>query len=173
MPAVQLALVGNSLPPQLGLNQAGVRRVGYVADLSETFGACRIAASPVRFGTGIKTKNLLALAHGVPLVTTAVGADGLDLRDGHTALIANSAQEFSTAIVKAYGDENLWDKLSREGRGQVSSILGIRKRFIHRCEHFNPPSIPKRLTSRSVATRLAEDLAPSIKVSKSMRNFVS
>jgi O-antigen biosynthesis protein len=120
MPAVQLVLVGNSLPPQLGLNQPGVCRVGYVADLSETFGACRIAASPVRFGTGIKTKNLLALAHGVPLVTTTVGADGLNLRDGHTALIANSAQEFSTAIVKAYGDESLWDKLSREGRGLIT-----------------------------------------------------
>ena len=59
------------------------------------FSTCRIAASPVRFGTGIKTKNLLALAHGVPLVTTTVGADGLNLSDGSTALIADSPPEFS------------------------------------------------------------------------------
>src|SRR6202041_1115476 len=90
LPSVNLALVGNNLPAKLGLNQQGVRRIGYVADLTPIFSAARVAASPVRFGTGIKTKNLLALAHGVPLVTTTVGADGLNLRDGCSALIADS-----------------------------------------------------------------------------------
>jgi len=120
MPAVELILVGNNLPPSLGLDQPGIRRVGYVADLSAVFAACRIAASPVRFGTGIKTKNLLALAHGVPLVTTTVGADGLSLCDGHTALIADSASEFSSAIVRAYEDAILWHELSCQGRGLIT-----------------------------------------------------
>src|SRR3984957_946065 len=119
LPSVKLALVGNNLPAALGLDQQGVRRIGYVADLTPIFSAARVAASPVRFGTGIKTKNLLALAHGVPLVTTTVGADGLNLRDGCSALIADSAEEFSRAIVCAYGDESLWNELSRRGRARI------------------------------------------------------
>jgi O-antigen biosynthesis protein len=120
MPHAKLALVGNNLPPKLGVNVAGVRRLGYLADLSEIFSTCRLAASPVRFGTGIKTKNLLALAHGLPLVTTTVGADGLNLTDGSTALIADSPQQFSNCVVRAYGDENLWNELSREGRQLIT-----------------------------------------------------
>jgi len=120
IPRAHLALVGNSLPSKLGMNITGVRRLGYVADLSGVFATCRIAASPVRFGTGIKTKNLLALAHGVPLVTTTVGADGLNLRNGSTALIADSPQEFSNSVVKAYGDETLWNELSCQGRWLIT-----------------------------------------------------
>ena len=120
IPHAHLALVGNNLPPNLGINVSGVRRLGYIADLSEIFSTCRVAASPVRFGTGIKTKNLLALAHGLPLVTTTVGADGLNLSDGSTALIADSPQEFSSCVVRAYGDENLWNELSREGRRLIT-----------------------------------------------------
>jgi GT2 family glycosyltransferase/glycosyltransferase involved in cell wall biosynthesis len=119
LPSVNLALVGNNLPAGLGLDQQGVRRIGYVADLTPIFSAARVAASPVRFGTGIKTKNLLALAHGVPLVTTTVGADGLNLRDGLSALIVDSAEEFSSAVARAYGDENLWNGLSRQGRARI------------------------------------------------------
>jgi O-antigen biosynthesis protein len=120
IPNAQLALVGNNLPPKLGINLPGVRRLGYIANLSDVFSTCRIAASPVRFGTGIKTKNLLALAHGVPLVTTTVGADGLNLSDGSTALIADSPQEFANCVVRAYDDENLWNELSREGRRLIT-----------------------------------------------------
>lgn len=120
LPAASLALVGNNLPEKLGASQPGIRRVGYVADLTPIFGACRIAASPVRFGTGIKTKNLLALAHGLPLVTTTVGADGLSLRDGETALIADSAPDFSTAIIKAYTNESHWRALSANGRQLIT-----------------------------------------------------
>lgn len=120
IPNAQLALVGNNLPPKLGINVPGVRRLGYIANLSDVFSTCRIAASPVRFGTGIKTKNLLALAHGVPLVSTTVGADGLNLSDGSTALIADSPQEFANCVVRAYDDENLWNELSREGRRLIT-----------------------------------------------------
>ena len=119
VPAAELALVGNKLPAALGATEKGVLRVGYVADLDPIFAKCRVALSPVRFGTGIKTKNLSALAHGVPLVTTTVGADGMALRDNETALIANTPQEFADAAARIYGDENLRGRLAREGREHI------------------------------------------------------
>src|SRR5277367_5256386 len=119
LPAAELALVGNNLPADLGIKEKGVLSVGYVADLDQIFAQCRVALSPVRFGTGIKTKNLLALAHGVPLVTTTVGADGMALRHNETALIADTPQEFANAAVCVYQDESLWHKLARQGRAHI------------------------------------------------------
>jgi glycosyltransferase involved in cell wall biosynthesis len=113
IPTADLAPVGNNLPADLGATEKGVLRVGYVADLDPVFAKCRVGLSPVRFGTGIKTKNLSALAHGVPLVTTTVGADGMALRHNETALIANTPQEFADAAARIYADENLWGRLAR------------------------------------------------------------
>ena len=96
LPSAELLLVGNNLPSGLGVGQNGVMRVGFVADLDPVFANCRVAVSPVRFGTGIKTKNLSALSHGVPLVTTTVGADGIHLHHDETALIADCRKNLPT-----------------------------------------------------------------------------
>jgi len=117
--AAELALVGNNLPAGLGATEKGVLRVGYVADLDPVFAKCRVAVSPVRFGTGIKTKNLSALAHAVPLVTTTVGADGMALLHNETALIADTPQEFADAAVRIYTDETQWSRLARQGREHI------------------------------------------------------
>ena len=119
LPAAELALVGNNLPADLGVTEKGVLRVGYVADLDPIFAKCRVALSPVRFGTGIKTKNLSALAHAVPLVTTTVGADGMALRHGETALIVDTPQEFADAAARVYRDQVLWSRLARQGREHI------------------------------------------------------
>ncbi|MFZ3215971.1 MAG: glycosyltransferase [Candidatus Acidiferrales bacterium] len=119
LPSAELLLVGNNLPVELGLGHQGVRRVGYVANLDPIFGGCRVAVSPIRFGTGIKTKNLSALAHGLPLVTTTVGADGMNLRLSETALIADGSEQFADAAVRLYTEEDLWRKLARQGREHI------------------------------------------------------
>jgi glycosyltransferase involved in cell wall biosynthesis len=119
LPAAELALVGNNLPAELGAGEKGVLRVGYVADLDPIFAKCRVAVSPVRFGTGIKTKNLSALAHAVPLVTTTVGADGMALVHDETALIVDTPQEFADAAARVYRDEVLWSRLARQGRAHI------------------------------------------------------
>src|SRR5277367_587177 len=119
IPTVELALVGNNLPAELGATEKGVSRVGYVADLDPIFAKCRVALSPVRFGTGIKTKNLAALAHAVPLVTTTIGADGMALRHHETALIADAPREFADAATRIYLDETTWRTLARQGREHI------------------------------------------------------
>jgi O-antigen biosynthesis protein len=123
IPTAELALVGINLPADLGATEKGVLRVGYVADLDPVFAKCRVALSPVRFGIGIKTKNLSALAHGVPLVTTTVGVDGMALRHNETALIADTPQEFADAAARIYGDENLWGETRATGTQTHSGVL--------------------------------------------------
>ncbi len=120
LPDAKLMLVGNHLTDEPQYRQPGIERVGFAANLAPEFAKSRVAVSPIRFGTGIKTKNLLALAHAVPLVTTTVGADGMNLRDGENALIADTPAGIAEAILRAYTDERLWQRLSACGRKHIA-----------------------------------------------------
>ncbi len=144
LPGAERSLLGNNLPAELGVGEKGVPRVGYVEDLGPVFAQCRVALSPVRFGTGIKTKNLSALAHAVPLVTTTVGADGMALRHNETALIADTPQEFADAAVRVYGDEVLWSQLARPGRAHILEDFSEQpmqeavRELVERAKHTTP-----------------------------------
>ena len=127
LPEATLALVGNNLPATLGSGQDGVRRVGHVEDLEPLFAQHRVFAAPVRYGTGIKTKNLGALAHGLPLVTTTVGAEGMNLHDGVEALIADTPEALAAALVRAYTDGELWQALSQNGRKHTAEEFGLHR----------------------------------------------
>jgi glycosyltransferase involved in cell wall biosynthesis len=67
---------------------------GYVADLNEVYEESDIIINPVRFGAGLKIKNVEALANGLPLITTSHGARGLEKGVGEAFLIADTSVEF-------------------------------------------------------------------------------
>lgn len=119
---IPLYLVGSS-PTELikGLAGDGVRVAGDVPDASEFFDRCRVFAAPLRYGAGMKGKIGQSMSLGLPLVTTSVGAEGMDLQNGETALLADDPQDFATAVIRLYRDETLWRKLSENGLRHVGS----------------------------------------------------
>ncbi|HEX8499710.1 MAG TPA: glycosyltransferase [Pyrinomonadaceae bacterium] len=113
LPGVELFVAGDEAPPVLaGHAPAGVRLLGYVPDIAPLFSQSRIFVAPMRFGAGMKGKVGDALSHGLPVVTTAVGAEGMSLRDGEEALFADTAEDFAAAVVRLYRDGGLWRRLS-------------------------------------------------------------
>ncbi|HWF90903.1 MAG TPA: glycosyltransferase [Terriglobales bacterium] len=127
IPGATLSLAGSNFPAGLGSQHEGVKAIGHVPDLQPLLLQHRVFICPIRFGTGIKTKNLSALGSGLPLVTTTIGAEGMNLRHGHSALIADTAEAFASEIVRAYTDNILWRQLSREGRQHVSVEFGHKR----------------------------------------------
>ena len=120
LPGVELLLVGDAAPQEFAqLSGEGVRLLGYVPDLEPLFARARVFVAPIRFGAGIKGKIGEALAHALPVVTTAVGAEGMSLRDGEEALIADTAEEFAAAVVRLYRDEGLWRRLASNAHAHV------------------------------------------------------
>ncbi len=144
LPEISLRLVGNQAPSELATPGSGIECLGHSPNLDPVFEGCRVFVSPIRFGTGIKTKNLLALAHGLPLVTTTVGAEGLNLLDAKNALIADLPRDFARAILRAHTDSSLWKKLSANGieHAQMEfSIEQLRAKvrdLIHGALNFQP-----------------------------------
>jgi O-antigen biosynthesis protein len=114
LPDVSLTLIGSN-PPQsvFALRSKNVRVTGQVRDVSTYFRDGRILAAPLRFGAGMKGKIGQALQYALPVVTTPIGAEGLGLRDGENASIAEpNAGAFAAAIVSLYNDASRWQRIS-------------------------------------------------------------
>lgn len=77
--------------------------------------------APLRFGAGVKGKIGEALAYGLPVVTTDIGAEGMGFQNGHQAMVRNDPQSFAKAIVEIYRDAALWERLSRNGREHIAA----------------------------------------------------
>lgn len=131
LPEAELLLVGDNAPPEFA-GYEGVRLLGHVPDVDPLFARSRVFVAPVRFGAGVKGKIGEALAYGIPIVTTTMGAEGMFLRDGHEALIADSPRDFADAIVRAYSDAELWQRLSDHG-------------YAHVGKHFSPEVVGRTI----------------------------
>ena len=116
LPGVQLLVVGNNPPPGItSLQGPDITVTGWVPSLTEYFDRCRLSVVPIRYGAGVKGKVGEAIAHGLPCVMTTIAAEGMNIVDGKHALIADDPEAFSAAVVKLYGNEDLWSQLVRDG----------------------------------------------------------
>jgi glycosyltransferase involved in cell wall biosynthesis len=111
----------------------GVAVLGYVDDLGPVFRRCHAFAAPLTEGGGIKIKVLEALARGVPVVTTEVGAEGIAPAGGEALLVAPADPRFAQAMLELAGDTVRSHRLARGGRRLME-------------DHFGWESITGRLT---------------------------
>lgn len=88
---------------------------GRVEDVREHIGTCSVFVCPLTFGSGIKTKNLEAMAMGVPVVTTTVGAENINAEAGEEWLVADDNAKFAECVLNILKDKTLHDKLSMNG----------------------------------------------------------
>lgn len=116
-PDIGLSLVGSDATPGvLALGEReGITVHGHVPDLEPVLDAHRLSVAPLRYGAGVKGKVNQALAHGLPVVATRCAVEGMDLRDGVDALVADDADGFAAAVLAAYDDEALWNRLCAGG----------------------------------------------------------
>ena len=116
----RLWVIGEEPPEEIRAFQSpSVIVTGYVPRVEEYFRRARVFVSPLRYGAGMKGKNGHAMAFGLPLVTTSIGAEGMDLADGEHALIRDGAEAFAGGIVALYNDPMLWERLSTRSQQRV------------------------------------------------------
>ncbi len=116
LPDVRLRIVGSHMPDSIrALSSPAIEVLGYVAEAEACFAQARVFVAPLRHGAGMKGKIGQSLSQGLPVVTTRIGAEGMGLRDGIEALIADDPHAFARAVVRLYQDAALWSALSRAG----------------------------------------------------------
>lgn len=115
-PAIPLTLAGADPTPAVK-KMAGplVEVPGFVVDLESLLAKHRVFAAPLRFGAGLKGKIVQAMAAGIPIVTTDIGAEGI-FREPQEMMLANDAQSFATAMTELYNDDGKWIAYSSGAR---------------------------------------------------------
>jgi glycosyltransferase involved in cell wall biosynthesis len=129
---VRFWIVGRDPSPEvkkLGQRQ-GIKVTGTVADVREYYRQARVFVVPLRFGGGTKLKTLEAMAMGLPIVSTEVGAQGLDIKWGREIFIADRPEDFADRVVELLKDRDRADQMGAEARRLVekryiwTSIMG-------------------------------------------------
>jgi glycosyltransferase involved in cell wall biosynthesis len=103
---VELVLAGQICERLQGTLE-GVIRLGHVADLTQVYSSAHIVVNPVQFGGGLKIKCVEGLSHGRPVVTTVVGAEGLEEAQGKGLFICRSPGEMQETLVRLVEDAHL------------------------------------------------------------------
>jgi len=97
-------LVGGEISDKIDVAElAQVSCVGITESLESFYEQVDIAINPVQFGGGLKIKNVEAMAFGLPLVTTSVGAEGMEDAQGMAMLVGDAPEEFADAVVLLAG----------------------------------------------------------------------
>ena len=153
-----LWLVGsNPTPAVQQLASDTVTVTGYVSDerLNEFYRNARVAVVPLRFGAGVKSKVVEAMHHGLPLVTTPTGAQGvvgLDL----ILPVSDSPERLAQEIVAMIRDDHRWREVAKAGQRYVAthfSQASMRATFAQDIEPSQPAIIAAPLLSSSIDAR--------------------
>ncbi len=100
IPESRLDIIGRYPPSSLAARKSdSIRILDFVEDLESHLQRAAIFAAPIRFGGGIKVKILQALAFGLPVITTPIGAEGIEGLTDENFVLAESAEEFAHRIV--------------------------------------------------------------------------
>ena len=115
IPEARLVIIGEKAPEDIVAlhNDKDICVAGHMEDITTFLQSSSLLVAPIRFGAGFKGKIAMAMSHGLPVVTTSLGAEGIGLTQEENVLIADTAEDFARQIVRAMrGGNGLWRKLS-------------------------------------------------------------
>jgi glycosyltransferase involved in cell wall biosynthesis len=131
LPAARLAVIGKwSRTTQNKLSVKGLEFRGFVGDLPATIRG-GIMLVPLRIGSGIRVKIMVALAQGVPVLTTLMGCEGMPVIDDIDLLVREVSQEFAAAAVNLARTPELYFRLAMAGKCTAS-------------KHYSPAEVRRR-----------------------------
>jgi glycosyltransferase involved in cell wall biosynthesis len=136
---VTLSIVGRDPTPNvraLARVDAGVHVTGAVADVRQYMERAAVVVVPLRIGGGTRREILEAMAMEKSIVSTTVGAETLPVRDGEHLLIADTPEQFATAIARLINDPAFGRELGRRAGELARSEFEwseVATRFVETC----------------------------------------
>ncbi|MBW8809702.1 MAG: glycosyltransferase, partial [Lysobacter sp.] len=130
-----LTVIGNRLDARIrgfARGLPGVDMVGWVPAVAPYLARARVAVAPLLHGAGVKGKVVEAMMTGTPVVTTPIGAEGLDLVPGVHAMVCTDPADLAAAITRLLVDGQAWGQMADGARTAVAAsqdMAAVRARF--------------------------------------------
>ncbi|MFA7515725.1 MAG: glycosyltransferase family 4 protein [Candidatus Ratteibacteria bacterium] len=100
-------------------NNRSIKIFGYAEKLEPLYEEARLSIVPLKVGGGTRLKILESMAFGRPVVSTSIGAEGLDVEEGKDLFIADSPDLFAEKTLAILKDDLLYESLRTRARRRV------------------------------------------------------
>lgn len=121
-PDLKLVIIGRKPADslrRLAMSDPAVELTGTVEDVRDWVNRCSVMVVPLLSGSGTRLKILEAMAMGIPIVSTTIGAEGLGLESGRQLLLADHPDEFARETGRLLDHVELRRELSATARTHV------------------------------------------------------
>jgi glycosyltransferase involved in cell wall biosynthesis len=118
---VHFVIVGKNPHTRLDVlrGRPGVTITGFVPDIRPYIQAADVYVAPLRMGSGTRFKLLEAMAMRRAVVSTRMGAEGLQVKDGHHLLLADAPADFARAVIELLKDDARRAELGANAAGVI------------------------------------------------------
>jgi glycosyltransferase involved in cell wall biosynthesis len=126
-PRARLTIAGNrpDLIPSFSLKPASVEFTGIVPDLTDLYQRSRVVCCPITIAGGTRVKLVEAAGYAKPMVSTAIGAEGLSMIDNVEILIRDSDEEIAEACLELLDNEELCVRLGSAARQKAKLLFDV------------------------------------------------
>lgn len=121
-PDAVLTVIGKQPPPELrelGIPPANLEVTGYVVDPQPYLAETGAFVVPLLAGGGMRVKIVEGWTWGMPIVSTTVGAEGIQVRPDENILLADTPEAFANTTVRLLRERQVADRLAENGRAWV------------------------------------------------------
>jgi len=124
LPELKVYMVGRSPKAELAArdNNKDIFVTGKVDSVERYYKMARVSIVPLRSGGGTRLKIMESMAAGVPVVSTSVGAEGIDVESGVNIMLADEAQAFANDVCEIFTNKELYMHLIRNARSKVENV---------------------------------------------------
>lgn len=124
LPDCRFKIIGRKPPAkirELAVNDPGIEVTGTVEEVQSHVHECDVIVVPLKAGGGTRIKIYEAMAMGVPVVSTTIGAEGLAVTPGEDILVADDALTFAAALLNLAQDRQFSMTLAQKARSEVEA----------------------------------------------------
>jgi glycosyltransferase involved in cell wall biosynthesis len=132
VPGARFEIVGRNPSARVQrLASGSVVVTGTVPSISDHLRDATVVVVPLRIGGGTRLKIFEAMAMGKAMVSTSIGAEGLDVQHGRDLVLADDANSFATGILRFLRDAAL-----RRSYEDAAALLAARYDWSHIAQRF-------------------------------------
>jgi glycosyltransferase involved in cell wall biosynthesis len=115
-------IIAGSFPDRIPSYRAGTQGIkfaGFVKELDDLYRQSRVVCAPILSGGGTRVKIIEAAAYGKPIVSTRIGAEGIELQDGIEILLRDDSKSFAEACIRLLNDHTLSKRMGVAARSMA------------------------------------------------------